>query len=168
MPVIVKTNKEKPKSAIKFNKDCFESSLRPLIIFFLFYGIRLDVSERRQLKSKLIIAVLGLSLIVLNLFFNGVTFWKTFSKHAVYGKIHVTNPKRKEDAPNIINSLIGIFICTFFPIGTHIIFVFKMRKPWHFIWENLIEIQSEMKIGNFFYKKCKTYCWIFLFLLFAV
>ncbi len=125
MFIAMKIKEEETKmetSSEKKGKESFEWSLRPLFVFSLFCGIRLDISERRQrLIYSMIILLLGVPLVVFNLFFNGVTFWKTFAKHAVYGKI----PKegKKEDVPNILNSLVGIFIYTGLPIGTHVIFI---------------------------------------------
>jgi len=155
----------------KTTDKSFAWSIKPLIIFCLLFGIRLDVTQRRPAGSLqlIMIIIFGLAWLVLNLFFNGVTFWKTFVKNNyIIEKATLTNSGRYQDTISNINSIIGIFINTLLPIGSHVIFAIALQHQWHNLWENLLEIQSEFKLENTFFKKCRRHCWVFLLFLFAV
>ena len=147
----------------------FEWSLKPIILSFLFCGIRLNTSKPQRWIYATGISTLGVALLILNLVFNGITFWHTFSKHVMIGR-PVLKTGKINDTASIINSLIGIFIITFLPIGVHLCFVWSslLTSRLTSIWETLMQIQEEMKLGRIFYQKCRRFCWSVSGLLFLV
>lgn len=151
--------------------DSFEWGLRPLITFSMLFGIHLN---RSQVQAKIfgvdaIIVIFGIALLILNLAFNGITFWHTFAKHVIIGR-PVLKIGKHNDTANIINSLIGILIITFLPVGVHLLFVWSslLTSRLTTLWETLLKIQEEMKLDQIFYNKCRNYCRIVLGLLFLV
>ena len=147
----------------------FEWSLKPIILSCLFCGIRLSTNQPQKWIYAKAISTFGVALLLLNLAFNGITFWHTFSKHVIIGK-PVLKTGKVNDTASIINSLIGVFIITFLPAGVHLFFVWSslLTSRLTTLWKLLLKIQEEMKLNHVFYKKCRKYCWIVLGLLILV
>jgi len=169
-------NQLKTESEKKINNDdsnnknnSFEWGLRPLITFSMLFGLNLNKSQVQTKINFVVKTIFGLALLILNLVFNGITFWHTFSKHVIIGR-PVLKTGKINDTASIINSLIGIFIITFLPIGVHLCFVWSslLTSRLTTLWETLMQIQEEMKLGRIFYKKCRRCCWIVLGLLILV
>ena len=163
---------------MKSSDDTFDWSLKPLVIFFKFFGFPLNFSNSRptnQPKIRILkIAVpivFGLCLVTANLVVNGprgieifrLKFMedvKNFDSPYVYFK---TNPFGIVKLVKIISEM--IFFC-YVPF-IHVTFIASILFDRN--WKKLVgifkEIQNEMKLSEEFYRNCRRKCYMALFLL---
>lgn len=163
MSTVKKTEIEKTQTTNRSTENTFEWGLRPLIVCSLFFGIHLNTE---RIQSRFIL-IFGLAFSLFHVIFNFITFWKTFAKHVVYGKIQVDHPERPENAQNIITSVTGVFVFTIPMIGAHLLFM-CYRRRWKALWDLLVDIQNKMLLDQEFYETCRKHCWTHLFLVLIV